>query len=175
MLNSYEELLADSPAAVAEVMMTRVLTALEDCPDSDEITESYVFMGDLAWDECCGVVAASWIRTFKSAQFPQPVVDVTDCDSSMLAVDLVIIVLRCAPSVEVTGVLPTPQEINDSSIKIGADAALVLDAVMAELPKGWERANVEQTISGADGGCVAIDTRLTVGLPQTDWCSCSGG
>jgi hypothetical protein len=164
------ELLAESPVAVAEVMMNRALDALEACGISEPIVESYVVVGELAWDECCGILAAAPARTFKTVNFPQAVSDVTNCDSSLLAVDIVVILLRCMPSIDAQGNMPTPAEIGAASAAIANDAAIIMNAMMAPMPEGWERANLEQTFEGAEGGCVAIDTRMTIGLPQTDWC-----
>jgi hypothetical protein len=46
---------------------------------------------------------------------------------------------------------------------------VIFNAMMESMPEGWERASLEQTFD-VDGGCIAIDTRMTVGLPQTEWC-----
>lgn len=164
------ELLAESPIAVAEVMMNRALVALQANPLSALITESYVVVGELAFDECCGTLAAAPIRTFKSASFPQQATDVTNCDSSLLAVDIAVILLRCAPTIDAQGNPPSPEEMSTAFTAASHDGAVVLNAMMADMPEGWERANLEQTFEGAEGGCIAIDTRMTVGLPQTDWC-----
>ena len=166
------ELLAESPIAVAEVMMNRALVALEACPASAPITESYVVIGDLSFDDCCGVLAAAPIRVFKTAAFPTPVTDATNCDSSLLAVEITVILLRCAPVIDAQGNLPSPAEMSAAFTAASDDAAVVLNAMMADLPEGWERANLEQTFEGADGGCIAIDTRMTIGLPQSEWCAC---
>lgn len=164
------ELLAESPIAVAEVMMNRALDALEANSLSAPITESYVVVGELAFDECCGTLAAAPIRTFKTTNFPVAVADVTNCDSSLLAVDIAVILLRCAPTIDAQGNMPSPAEMSEAFTAASHDAAVVLNALMAAMPDGWERANLEQTFEGADGGCIAIDTRMTVGLPQTEWC-----
>jgi hypothetical protein len=164
------ELLAESPAAVAEVMMNRALVALEDCATSEPIVESYVVVGELAWDECCGILAAAPLRTFKTVNFPTAATDLTNCDSSLLAVDIVIILLRCMPTMDAQGNMPTPAEMTAASAAVSNDAAVIMNAMMDGMPEGWERAALEQTFEGADGGCIAIDTRMTVGLPQTDWC-----
>jgi hypothetical protein len=164
------ELLAESPIAVAEVMMNRALDALEANPSSAPITESYVVVGELAFDECCGTLAAAPIRTFKTVNFPQAVSDVTNCDSSLLAVDIAVILLRCVSVIDAQGNLPPVEETSAAFIAASNDAAIVLNAMMAAMPEGWERANLEQTFEGADGGCIAIDTRMTIGLPQTEWC-----
>ena len=164
------DLLAESPIAVAEVMMQRALAALEACSTNESILESYVVMGELAWDECCGTLVGVPLRTFKSATFPNPLTDVTNCDNSMLCVDIAVILLRCAPVVDAVGNLPTPEAMTTEFTKVSTDAAVIFDEFMGSLPEGWERANLEQSFEGADGGCVVIDTRMTIGLPQTDWC-----
>lgn len=164
------ELLAESPAAVAEVMMQRALTALESCDASEPIVESYVVLGELAWDECCGILAGVPLRTFKTATFPQQVVDVTNCDASLLAVEIAVVLLRCAPVIDAQGNLPSVTDMETSFAGTARDAAVILNAMMDPMPEGWERANLEQTFEGAEGGCIAIDTRMTIGLPQTDWC-----
>jgi hypothetical protein len=164
------ELLAESPIAVAEVMMNRALAALEANPLSEPIVESYVIMGELAFDNCCGVLAAAPFATFKSSVFPQRVVNMTDPDLSLLCVDIIIILLRCAPAIDDQGNPPSPADMSAAFTQASHDAAVIYDAMLAPMPEGWERASLEQEFTGAEGGCIAIDTRMTVGLPQTDWC-----
>jgi hypothetical protein len=164
------ELLAESPVAVAEVMMNRALVALEACPTSEPIAESYVVIGELAWDECCGILAAVPLRTFKTAIFPQAATDVTNCDTSLLAIDIAVVLLRCAPTIDAQGNMPSIADMSASFASVSNDAAVIMNAMMADMPEGWERANLEQTFEGADGGCIAIDTRMTIGLPQSSWC-----
>ncbi len=164
------ELLAESPIAVAEVMMGRALAALEANPRSAPIADAYVVIGELAFDDCCGILAAAPARVFKSGAFPLAVTDVTDAALSLLAVDIVVILLRCAPTVDANGNMPSTAEMSAAFTAASHDAAVIYDAMLAPMPEGWERANLEQTFEGADGGCIAIDTRMTVGLPQTDWC-----
>ncbi|WP_395160404.1 hypothetical protein [Ilumatobacter sp.] len=169
-LNSYGELLARSPADVAEVLMNRVLEAVEASTASEPIIDHHLFAGDLVWDECCGVLAATWTRIFSTQTFPQPVTNLTICDNTLLAVDVAVILLRCSPVMDDNGNPPTTAEIQASAASIGEEAALIYNTLTGGLPEGWERAGVEQTIQN-EGGCVAIVTRLTIGLPQQDWCS----
>lgn len=164
------ELLAESPIAVAEVMMNRALAAIEACPTSEAIDQSYCVVGELAWDECCGILAGIPVRTFKSAQFPTQLTDVTNCDSSMLCVDIAVILLRCAPTIDAQGNMPSTADMATAFTAASNDAAVVMNAMMEDMPAGWERANLEQTFDGADGGCIAVVTSMTIGLPQTDWC-----
>lgn len=163
------ELLAESPIAVAEVMMNRALAALEACPTSEPIESSYCVIGELVWDECCGILVGVPLRTFKTQVFPQQVTDVTNCDSSLLAVEIAIVLLRCAPVVDAQGNIPPVEESSAAYAAAANDAAVIFNEMMAAMPEGWERANLEQSFD-VEGGCIAIDTRMTIGLPQTEWC-----
>ena len=40
-----------------------------------------------------------------------------------------------------------------------------------ELPDWWERANQGQTFVGAEGGCIGVETRITVGVDGELWCA----
>lgn len=161
------ELLAESPIAVAEVMMNRALAAIEACPNSLPIHDSFCVIGELVWDECCGVLVGVPLRTFKSATFPQQ--DVSNSTNNLLAVDIDIVLLRCLPVMDTNGNIPSTEELSATFAAASMDAAVIFDTMLNDPPPGWETANIEQTFD-AEGGCIAIDTRLTVGLPQTDWC-----
>jgi hypothetical protein len=50
------------------------------------------------------------------------------------------------------------------------DAAIIWNEMAGELPEGWQRANLDQTYTGAAGGCIAVETRMQVGLAQSYWC-----
>jgi len=169
-LNAYGELLAESPADVAEVMMNRVLAAIEADSSSEPIVDSHVFAGELVWDDCCGILGATWIRVFSTESFPAPVTGLSSCDSTLLAVDIAVILLRCSPVMDENGVPPTIAAMQASAVAAAGDAAVIYNTLLGDLPGGWERAAVEQTIQN-EGGCIAIDTRLTIGLPQSDWCA----
>lgn len=165
------ELLAESPVAVAEVLLSRVRSALEACPTSTPIVESYVVLGEIVWDECCGILAAAPLRVYNSRLFPQQAIDVTSCDSSQLCVEVAIIALYCAPVIDAQGNVPSIEEMSASFAQTASDAAVIYNDLTGAMPQGWERANVEQTFT-TEGGCVVVDTRITVGLPQMDWCAC---
>jgi len=164
------ELLAESQLAVAEVLLSRVLEAIEGNPNSDPISESYTFLGDLAYDDCCGVLAASPLRAFSTINFPQPTTSVTNCNSSLLAVDIIVVLLRCHPVIDPANRIPTTEAQSLSFGGASGDGAIIHNVLLGDLPEGWESAGIEQSTSSVDGGCVAIDTRVTIGLPQSTWC-----
>jgi hypothetical protein len=169
------DVIAVSALDVCELYLTRSRDALEAC-GSEPITASYVAAGLIAWDTCCGLLVAAPERVYRSAAFP--VEGTTDyvCESSFLVVDLVVLLLRCVPTVDDRG---SPPPVSDLSAAYGAilnDAAVIWNVVVGELPDGWQRANVDQGFVGAQGGCVGVETRLSVGLAQSVWCpDCTEG
>lgn len=161
--------MAESPLAVAEVMMNQALSALGACDRSEPVVDAYCTLGEVVWDDCCGVLIGVPLRVFKTASFPNPVTDYTNCGTSELAVEIAVVLLRCSPVIEAHGGVPASDVIEAAAVEAAHDAAVVLNALLGDLPEGWERALVEQTIEN-EGGCIAIDTRMTIGLPQNDWC-----
>jgi len=154
---------------VCELWLDRTRTALEDC-GAEPITASYVALGMVAWDSCCGLLVAAPERVYRTAAFP--VEGTTDyvCESAFLAIDLVVLLLRCVPVINDRGVAPAPAAMDAAHAAILTDAAVIWNEMVGELPEGWERAAVDQTFSGAQGGCLAVETRMTIGLPQSLWC-----
>lgn len=169
------DVLADSPLDVCELWLTRAFDALDACPESDPITVSYVAAGTAAWDTCCGALIVAPERVFRSANFPNEGTTVDDCETGLLAVDVVLLLLRCVPSIDDRGNAPKPDVLSVAYGKTIRDAAVVWNAITGELPEGWERANVDQAFIGAQGGCIGVETRFTIGLPQDEWCPCGTG
>lgn len=164
------DVLATTPAAVCELWLTRVLDALENCPTSEPITDSYVAAGGVAWDSCCGLLVVAPERVYRSAAFP--IEGTTDyvCETALLTVDLVMLLLRCMPTLDDRGIPPAASALNAAYNSVLTDAAVIWNAMTGELPEGWDRANVDQTFVGAEGGCVGVETRMTIGLAQDAWC-----
>lgn len=162
--------MAESGEAVAEVFLSRALELIEACPTSEPITQSYVVAGEVSWDSCCGVLVGAVDRVFRYVNFPNPVSDHTDCDVSFIGVDVILVLLRCVPTLDERGNLPTPGVMSEAFGRLYDDAAMVYNAVTGDLPPGWLRANVEQSFAGASGGCGAVLTTFTIGLPQSEWC-----
>ena len=166
------DVLAASPLDVCELWLSRAGEALAACPDAEPITAAYVAAGAAAWDTCCGVLIAAPERVFRSAAFPNDYASTNECEAYQLAVDVVLLLLRCVPTIDDRGRAPKPKVLGDAYANVIRDAAIVWDALNGELPEGWERANVDQAFIGAQGGCIGVETRLTIGLPQDEWCPC---
>jgi hypothetical protein len=167
---SSPDVIAATAVDVCELWLDRCYVALDACDTSEPITASYVAAGVVAWDSCCGLLVAAPERVYRSASFP--IEGTTDyvCESAFIVVDLVVLLLRCVPTLDDRGVSPAPAALNVSYAAVLADAAVIWNVVVGDLPEGWERANVNQQFVGAQGGCVGVETRLTVGLPQSVWC-----
>ena len=163
------DVIAKTAVDVCELWLSRVQTALTEC-GAEPITVSYVAAGQVAWDSCCGLLVAAPERVYRSATFP--IEGTTDyvCESSMLVVDVVVLLLRCVPTVDDRGNFPSSAALSAAYEAVLADAAVIWNVVVGDLPDGWERANVDQGFVGAAGGCVGVETRLSVGLAQSEWC-----
>jgi hypothetical protein len=167
---STPDVIAATALDVCELWLSRSFTALDGCATSEPITASYVAAGAIAWDSCCGLLVAAPERVYRSAEFP--VEGTTDyvCETAFLVVDVVVLLLRCVPTVDDRGRMPPTAALSAAYGALLVDAALIWNVVVGDLPEGWERANVDQTFVGADGGCIGVETRLSVGLPQSVWC-----
>lgn len=163
------DVVAKSPFDVCELWLSRCLTALEDC-GSEKIETSYVAAGAAAWDTCCGLLVAAPERVYRSAVFPTEGSTDYACDDAELVVDVVVLLLRCVPTIDDHGSAPSPEALGAAFDRVLADAAVIWNAVTGELPEGWDRANVDQQYVGAQGGCIGVETRFTIGLPQDAWC-----
>ena len=168
------DVIAVDATDVCELWLSRSLVALEEC-ETEPITDAYIALGQIVWDSCCGLLVAAPERTYRSASFP--IEGTTDyaCESAFLVVDVVVLLLRCIPTLDDRGNPPPIDALSAAYATAIKDAAVIWNVVNGELPEGWERANVDQTYVGAQGGCIAVETRLSVGLPQSLWCpDCEG-
>lgn len=163
------DVLARTAVDVCELWLSRSLTALEDA-GAEEIAVSYVAAGAISWDSCCGVLVAAPERIYRAASFPSEGTDEYECETFQLVVDVVLLLLRCVPTIDNAGRAPSPAAISAAYDDVLSDAAVIWNTVNGPLPEGWLRANVDQAFIGAEGGCIGVETRLTIGLPQDAWC-----
>jgi len=163
------DVIAVSAVDVCELWLSRSLEALSAC-GADPIDTSYIAAGMVAWDSCCGLLVAAPERTYRSAQFP--IEGTTDyvCESAFIVVDVVILLLRCVPTIDDRGNPPPVAGLSAAYQSVLNDAAIIWNVVNGELPDGWQRSGLDQGYVGAQGGCVGVETRLSVGLAQSLWC-----
>lgn len=158
-----------SAHAVGDFLLCCVQDALVQ-NDRDPITTSYVAAGQIAWDDCCGMLVVAPERIYRSISFPDEATGMEYCYDGTIAHEMLVLLVRCAPTVDSSGRAPTQAALNEAYQSLMEDAAVVWNAlVCCDLPDDWQRANVSQQFTGADGGCIAVETRLIIGIPQLIW------
>lgn len=165
------DVVADSAIDVCDLWRERCKEALEDC-GSEPITMSFVAAGLVSWDSCCGTLVAAPERVYRYAVWPVEGQTDDDCETGFLAVDVVVLLLRCIPTVDDRGNPPPVTAMKAAYDRVVLDAATIWNAVTGELPEGWVRASVSQQFVGDEGGCIGVETRFSIGLSQESWCPC---
>ncbi|MGP3957014.1 hypothetical protein ACTWPT_13515 [Nonomuraea sp. 3N208] len=89
---------------------------------------------------------------------------------STTAAEIVVTLLRCAPTLDERGCPPTCEDLEASARVVHVDAATVYSALMCCLPhtagrRGRRFIMGRTRIVGPQGGCVGVETRVTVALP----------
>lgn len=150
-----------------------------------------VVPGQPAWDSCddpCGQdpvggqlsVSVARIYGSSDSEFPaegRVVQGVRNCTPPpVTAVELVITLLRCAPTLDETGCPPSCDELSRASQVLDVDMVTVFNALLCCLPgtstarRGRKFVMGVQRVLGPEGGCVGLEQRVTVALPG---CGCS--
>ena len=163
--------LSPSTLDVAQWVQQTVLTALADC-NRDPISTSYIGSGQIAWDDCCGTVVVVPERVYRSQEFPTEDTNEVICFDGMIAVDLTVILLRCVPVVDDRGRAPSQTALQTAYGNLLGDAAVIYNALTGQFPEHWERTNPAQTFVGAQGGCIGVETRIIIGLEQSQFGIC---
>ena len=128
---------------------------------------AFVAAGAVAWDSCCdgGQMWVGIERVYATGAFPSPASVIT-C-SPQLAADLVVGILRCAPTLNDQGEAPSPERLTESAAQVYEDAYAVVQGVLCCLvPTSKARPFVMgiQRPVGPQGGCCGSELRLTVAL-----------
>lgn len=161
-----------SAADLSQWVLDTNLAALVAC-NRPPITTAYVAAGLAAWDDCCGSLIVAPERVFHSTTFPVEDTGEVICFEGLIAVQFVVILLRCMPTMDSRGNPPTAAQMQAAYGGLMDDAAVVMNAMSGDLPDGsWERTSCAQTFVGADGGCIGVETRFTIGIPQQEWAIC---
>ena len=156
---------------VADYWLGTVHDGLVEC-DRPAISRTYVAAGEIAWDDCCGMLVVAPERVYRSEVFPTENGDEELCFGGYLVVDLLVLIVRCVPTVDDRGRAPSANALQAAYRTLIEDAAVVWNLVTGPLPDEMVRANVAQTFVGAQGGCIAAETRFTIGLEQTGFAIC---
>jgi hypothetical protein len=145
-----------------------------------------VVPGAIAWDDCeCagGQLAVAVLRLYRTAQFPLDLGggpgttgSSAPCDAALLAAELLVQVIRCAPLPDEQGTPPTCEALDRSARQVHADAWHVRLGVGCRLRDLHDADQImdytlgTQPIVGPEGGCVGSQLAVIVAIP--DACGC---
>ena len=158
--------------AGVEVVCEALLGSLLGVVDTVErpVTTSYVSVGAVAVDDCCGQLTVGPERMFRYLSFPLEVADAEEEYPGDVGAVLLVSFARCVPAPDDMGNPPSAEVLGSSHGEVLAEAALLWDAVDAfGWPDGYEATGLSQTFAGAEGGCVVVETRVTVGAGCPTW------
>lgn len=151
------------------------------CPDC----RACVVPGKPAWDDCSnpcsgdgagGQLTVSVGRTYMSTVFPaddRTVIGVKKCTPPAdLAVEIIVTLLRCAPGDDVAGCPPSCEDLAAAARIAHIDLVTIINALLCCLP-GTSTGRADRRfvlgagqLLGPEGGCVGVEQRLTVALPN---------
>jgi hypothetical protein len=158
------------------------------CPDC----RACVVPGTVAWDSCdspCGETGGSGGQlTVNVSRIYASTLDAFPAEARIVqgkrgcipppltAVDLVVTLLRCAPSPNEEGCPPTCEDLTAAGQILHVDMVTVYDALLCCLPGTQPARRLgrlfvmgPQATVGPQGGCVGLEQRVTVALPC---CAC---
>lgn len=178
---------------IAEAVLGCVCAALEDVSGAVEgqpgcPCRACVVPGPPAWDGCndpCsedatgGQLTVHVARTFATSSFPaedRTVQGGRHCvPVASTGVELVITLLRCAPTMSERGCPPSCEELSAAARTVNVDATTIYNALLCCLPTTGNRRRGPQYLLGNGrvlepaGGCMGVEQRVTVELPN---CGC---
>lgn len=154
-----------------EIVLARITGALQ-AAGRGEVTTSYVAAGQIAWDDCCGQLVVNPERIYRYVEFPNEMTEAeAACYTGEMAMVVSIVLLRCVSVLDESLEPPSEESLREDHARIHGDARVIWGAVNGSWADyGWQRALVSQNFIGAEGGCIAVETRVTLGLEQDDWC-----
>jgi hypothetical protein len=167
-------MIVSSAAELCRYWLDEFLDALTEC-NRPGVTTSYVGAGLVAFDDCCGLLVVSPEQVFRWTTFPLPETDPERCETGLLGVNVLCTLVRCTPTQTATGRPPAASALNAAYSGLLDDSAVLWSRATGAMPEDWERGGVLQTFVGPGGGCVAVETRFTIGLGQREWVCCGQG
>lgn len=158
-----------SAADACATVLTVVDQALTDC-GRPPITTKMVAAGEVAWDDICGLLAVAPEQIYRSEVFPVPAPADRPCPGAVIAMRLLVLLVRCVPTLRETGTAPAAAALQSTSVELLTDAAVVWGAVTNGLPEDWSLAEFTQTVVGSQGGAIASETRFVMTAHNVNWC-----
>lgn len=133
-----------------------------------------VVPGLIAWDECdCGLLAGTITQQFYTDNFPQPNTGAATsipCQSSFIAAEMMISLIRCAPNPHGNQLAPPCAELDAAAQIWTVDAHILQQTVFCTLEEMRDNNDIVEYLvsnlvsAGPEGGCVGSDITFTVGL-----------
>lgn len=175
----------ETPYTVCSVVLGYVVDALNKA--GREVGIATVAVGAIVVDDCCtGLLAVAPERIYQTTDpFPYELIAMEArhglrvCEEAPIAVDVSIALFRCVPVFNKAGNGPPDQdEVESVYADLLKDAAIVWGVANGRALLGddgtgeplWLSARLSQTFTPADGGCIGIETRVTLGVGQSGWC-----
>lgn len=171
--------LDDAPYQVAVLLRDCALEALEATSAGWPVKARtcVVHGSEVAFDDCCrGQLSVAVQRLFSSSSFPTPDVLQSPCQPGLTVVQLVVVVLRCAPVPTGKSLAPTCEQLDDAARVQAEDAYAVRRGVSCclhdpERRTAWRSAIGDTTMLNTPGGaCAGSSLLVQVGL--NDGCLC---
>lgn len=177
-----------SPATLAGYVLDRVMDALAACQrpgfreqdQGDAKAGHMVTVASFAIDECCpGLLVVAPERTWRTTAgtFPAEAASDNVHSDELIACDLLVALARCWPTLDDDGNAPPLEAQERAADGVLADAAVIWRALASDslIGRTWpdddyERGTLNQTFLGPEGGCIIIETRVTLGVPSGTWC-----
>lgn len=165
-----------TPDLLTQLMVT-ILDCACECLEEAGICgcpcRTCIIAGPPVWDQesCCNNEGSLYIhldRIFQHDNFPREASEVNLCQAP-LAADIVVTRLRCFPGMHEDGTAPTCPEMEAASNEIYQDLYVLTRCLLCSLAS-WRR-NLKSVfrgsrIVGPQGGCVGVELRFTVELPD---------
>lgn len=132
-----------------------------------------------AWDACeCGSIGVYLTRMYHANTWPPgEAPDVGPCPPTFIAIDYVVVVLRCVAGPDNNGRPPSCQSLDAAAqlafVDMGKMRIAVSDSVNALMNSGkiLEYAIRDHSTTGPQGGCVGSLMNITVGVAN-EWRDC---
>lgn len=167
-------------AAVGEALLECVSAELADTAAGAPAHAYLVPGSQVAFDRChCGGQLTIHIRSmWPSEVFPAQVLTPLSCAAPFTAVEYVVTVLRCAPTVAPDGKSPpTGAQIEAAAVTDWADREAVRRGVLCCQLSDPDRRKAQLKMAlqehlgvGAEGQCVGSELHVVVGFPNCEEC-----
>jgi hypothetical protein len=156
---------------VAKLLEAAVYGELTTKPDRHSVVP-----GAIAWDACdCGMLAVSVGQVYLTDTFPEPMTTVISpaCTAAFEAAEIVIQLIRCAPSATGKALWPPTAELEAAAQIMDEDAADVMRAAARALCEAQRDDDIIEHLigvvdpQGPEGGCVGVQLGLIVALERS--------